>query len=180
MPKINGIEIINVIKKSKNEYPYIIIISGKPEFILEAKEYNDYIYKIFGKPFLFEKLTETIKEIINQSKADNLDMMIRNELELFKFNKTTRGYTYLLECIKYALKDKEQLKDIKNNLYLKVSKKHNTNILKVKWSIEKCIDSLYKTTNIAIINNYFLIGMQEKLTPKLFITTIVDKLSYYI
>lgn len=159
--------------------PYIIVISGNSSLIKESNEYSKDIYRVFEKPFNFEKIVDSINEIVSQFEVNTLEMKIKNELSLFNFNTSTIGYIYLVECIKLALKDSELLSDIKNNLYLKVSKNHkNSNILKVKWSIEKSIDALYENTNINILDNYFYIEMQQKLTPKLFITTVVDKLNY--
>ena len=178
MPKVNGITILNLLKMKKIN-PYVIIISGNSTLMQKLHEYEEFIFSIFQKPFNIDKLVNTIYEILSLSNEDSIDMRIRNELSLFNFNRATVGYTYLLECIKLALDDNELLKDIQNNLYSKVSQHHNeSNMFKVKWSIQKTIDGLYKTTNICILNNYFFIEMQQKLTPKIFITTVVDKLSY--
>ena len=51
---------------------------------------------------------------------------------------------------------------------LKVEKK------KIKWNIEKSIEFMYINTNMEYIMNYFYIEEKEKVTPKMFITTIVE------
>ena len=179
IPKIDGIKLINILRKKRNKCPYIIVISGNSKLLEELKEYNNYVYRILEKPFTMNRLIDEINEIISQIKIDDLEIKVRNELSLFNFNKSAMGYIYLIECIKLAVSNGELLKDIKNNLYYEVSKQYsNNNVLKIKWSIEKCIDGLYKNTNINILNNYFYIRVHQKLTPKIFITTVVNKLKY--
>lgn len=179
IPKIDGIKLINILRKKRNKCPYIIVISGNSKLLEELKEYNNYVYRVLEKPFTMNRLIDDINEIISQIKIDDLEIKVRNELSLFNFNKSAMGYIYLIECIKLAVSNGELLKDIKNNLYYEVSKQYsNNNVLKIKWSIEKCIDGLYKNTNINILNNYFYIGVHQKLTPKIFITTVVNKLKY--
>ena len=45
---------------------------------------------------------------------------------------------------------------------------------KIKWNIEKSIEFMYINTNMEYIMNYFYIEEKEKVTPKMFITTIVE------
>lgn len=44
----------------------------------------------------------------------------------------------------------------------------------IKWNIEKSIDFMYLNTNTDFLTNYFSLDLFKKITPKLFIVTIVD------
>ena len=45
---------------------------------------------------------------------------------------------------------------------------------RIKWNIEKSIETMFINTDIKYVTNYFYIEEYEKVTPKLFITTIVE------
>ena len=45
---------------------------------------------------------------------------------------------------------------------------------RIKWNIEKSLDNMYLNTNMKYLMSYFYIEENEKVTPKLFITTIVE------
>lgn len=178
VPKITGVQIIEYLKINKIETPYIIVMSGNTELLRRLKKYSDDIYKILEKPFNLGELTKSICQIVKNSNTNAIVRIVESELSLFGFNTLTVGYEYIMEAITLALQNEELLKDMKNNLYPIISKEHNNiNVLKIKWSIEKCIDALYRTTNINLINEYFYIGSKEKLTPKVFFSTIIDNLS---
>lgn len=90
MPKVNGITILKLLKVKKIK-PYVIIVSGNSILMQRLQEYEEYIFKIFQKPFNIDKLVDTIYEILSLSNEDSVDMRIRNELSLFNFN---RLHTY--------------------------------------------------------------------------------------
>ena len=170
-------EILNYFKRTSWHLPYIVLISENVD-LLNSIHYYNYVYKTIKKPFSFSTLANTIHTIVEKHLTQNINTLVNNELKLFKFNTSTIGYNYLSDSVELALNNEDLLKDIKNLLYEEVAKKYpNTNRAQVKWSIEKCVDSLYKTTNINIINDYFYINNEDKLTPKLFISTVVNNLS---
>lgn len=119
---------------------------------------------------LFIKEDELL-DILDQINNDdiillNIDTATTNSMKIInKFNSNP----YII-AISQNLKLIKELKKYSKNIYIIFSK--------VKWSIEKCIEGLYKTTDISILNNYFFLKPHQKITPKIFISTVVDKLSY--
>lgn len=65
IPKIDGIKLINILRKKRNKCPYIIVISGNSKLLEELKEYNNYVYRILEKPFTMNRLIDEINEIIS-------------------------------------------------------------------------------------------------------------------
>lgn len=177
MPNVNGIELLDFFKKSNYIIPYIIVISGNSDLLLKSKVYMDEVYKVYMKPIDMENLITTLSNIEKNFREQDIKHMIYTELSIFNFNKKMMGYQYIIDAIELSLENEIYLNDLKNNLYPIICKKHNlTNTLKVKWSIEQCIDNLYKTTNINILNNYFHIDSCNKLTPKQFIVLVVENI----
>lgn len=104
----------------------------------------------------------------------NIDNYIYTELNKFKFNKTSLGYKYLKVAIGYGIEDEFLIEDLNNRLYQKMQEKLNIKKKRIKWNIEKSIETMYINTNMEYVNHYFYIEENEKITPKLFITTIVE------
>ena len=66
------------------------------------------------------------------------------------------------------------IEDLNNRLYKKMENELKVEKKKIKWNIEKSIEFMYINTNMEYIMNYFYIEEKEKVTPKMFITTIVE------
>ena len=104
----------------------------------------------------------------------NIDNYIDTELNKFKFNKTSFGYRYLKIAIKYGIQDDLLIENLINRLYEKIEKELMIDKKRIKWNIEKSIETMFINTDIKYVTNYFYIEEYEKVTPKLFITTIVE------
>ena len=104
----------------------------------------------------------------------NIDNYIDTELNKFKFNKTSLGYRYLKIAIKYGIQDDLLIENLINRLYEKIEKELIIDKKRIKWNIEKSIETMFINTDIKYVTNYFYIEEYEKVTPKLFITTIVE------
>lgn len=104
----------------------------------------------------------------------DINSYIDTELNKFKFNRTSLGYKYLRIAIKYGIQDELLIEDLINKLYAKIEKELMIDRKKVKWNIEKSIETMFINTDIKYVTNYFYIEEYEKVTPKLFITTIVE------
>ena len=63
-----------------------------------------------------------------------------------------------------------------HGLYKMIAARHGVTVDNVKWSIEKAMKSVIRYTNSKIMNSYFYVVSGEKITPKMFITTIVENL----
>lgn len=104
----------------------------------------------------------------------DINNYIDTELDKFKFNKTSLGYKYLKVAIRSGIQDELLIENLNNRLYERMEKELMTNKKRIKWNIEKSIETMFINTNINNVTNYFFIEEDERVTPKLFITTIVE------
>lgn len=177
LPQINGIDLISKLVKKKNKVPYIIVMSGNTNLVRQLRQYERYIYALIEKPFAFKRILAIIEQITYSETKNNFKKIAEEELKQFEINTITVGYRYILESIIYSLEDATLLKDMKNMLYKKISLHHNcVSTLNVKWTIEKSIGSIRRYTSSELMNTYFHLSKKERLTPKLFISTIVSNL----
>ena len=169
MPKLNGVELISMLKNSKI-LPKIILMTGDNKLLTDFMKLNLPIERVFMKPFSLESLFEAINQInvdINNFEIDNnLIKLLSN----FSFNKCTIGYNYILQCLQECLKENKLITSLETNLYTKIAKKNNLkSYLHVKWAIDKCILNVNKYTDSDILNKFFY---TDKITSKNFISEI--------
>lgn len=110
---------------------------------------------------------------------NNINKYIISELKKFKFNTTSLGFKYIKYAIRIGIENEELLKNFNNGLYLKMQDELNINKKRIKWNIEKSIDYMYLNTNTNFLANYFSLEFNQKITPKLFISTIVENFYTY-
>ena len=103
-----------------------------------------------------------------------IDKYISSELRKFNFNTTSLGFKYIKYAIKIGIENENLLENFNNRLYIKMQNKLNINKKKIKWDIEKSINYMYLNTDANFLINYFSLNIEQKVTPKLFIITMVD------
>ena len=91
-------------------------------------------YKILPKPFDIENLIEILKKISNNSIKNESKKRIISLLNNFNFNKSSVGYTYFIDILKYN---------------------KNLSYKKIEWNIEKSIRTMNNYTDLFILNKYF-------------------------
>lgn len=104
----------------------------------------------------------------------SINEYLNTELNNFKFNRTSLGYKYLKIAIRLGIQDEYLIDDLNNRLYEKMQDKLGVNKRRIKWNIEKSIETMYINTNMNYVKHYFYIEENENVTPKLFITTLVE------
>lgn len=177
LPEINGLEVIDRLRQKKEHIPYIIVMSGDVSLLEKSKDYTSYIYATLRKPFAFSKIVDMIEKITHESEQKCYEELVKEELRKFEINITTIGYTYIVDAITFCLEDEALLKDMKNGLYKKMSAKHNgINISNIKWTMEKSVKSIQRYTSTSVTRPYFRVESGEKITPKLFIATVIERL----
>lgn len=177
LPKINGLEVIEKLKSKGKHIPYIIVMSGNTELMGEVRKYIPYIYTAIEKPFAFKRIVSTLEKITYISEQKCYEKLIKEELRKFEMNVTTIGYTYIVDAIALSLSDESLLRDMKNTLYKSISIKHrNVSSSNIKWTVEKSVKSMARYTDNSVIKSYFHVEAREKITPKLFFTTVVENL----
>lgn len=130
---------------------------------------------IIFKPFDFTVLNNYLLQFCDEYNNDKLNERIINILDTFDFNTNSLGYSYLIECIKLCFEDANYIKDFENLLYPQIAKIYNIpKTSKIKWAVEKSINSMYRYTKTATLRKFF--PNAKKLSPKVFIKKIVSLL----
>ncbi len=100
---------------------------------------------------------------------------IEAELKKFEFNRATIGYEAIRNGLMIAIQEPTLLYNLKRKFYNRIAKNMNLDSKRIKWNIDRAINQMYLNTNTKIIMTYFSLNENEKITPKLFFMTIIDK-----
>lgn len=173
MPKKSGFEIIQLIAKSKKVNPKICIISGEAELAFQIENYKELITEIIYKPVTTKELVEKLKKLTHQSKKEEERYRIEKELEKFEFNKFSKGYRYLVDCLICLLEFPDTIDNIERDLYPKVASQYkDITYLNVKWSITKTLNTMYRYSDNETICQYFHLDKIRKPSNKMFLHTV--------
>jgi response regulator RpfG family c-di-GMP phosphodiesterase len=171
---ISGLKIINSLKRKRKNMPHIIVLTTKEDVLGKLK---GYVHTILKRPVELEQIINVIDNVTKSVNKQTYEKLVKEELSKFDMNVSTIGYTYIVEALISVLEDESLLKDMKNKLYNHISYKHDdANRDNVKWSIEKCVKSTVRYTSSSITKAYFHAEAREHVTPKLFLTTIIDNI----
>lgn len=177
LDKINALKIIEKLNEKGMNIPYIVVMGEDKNKISKLEKYSSYIYKLIEKTSDFDMIIEILDEITYKIEQKCYDKLIKQELRKFDINVTTIGYSYIVDAIALSLEDVRLLKNMKDMLFKSISvRNNNVSTSNIKWAIEKCVKSTKRYTDSEIIRKYFRAESNEKVTPKLFISTIVEKL----
>ncbi len=177
LSQINVFDVINNLEqKSKGNTPFIIAISADIELFKQLKKVPN-VYAKIKKPCAFKTIIGIVEEIIDVSGGKCYEELIKEELQIFDVKVTTLGYKYIVDAIELSLANENLLKDMKHMLYVSISKRHDdVSIINIKWTIEKTIRSIVRYTSVDVIKSYFHVESGEHVTPKIFISYILDNL----
>lgn len=170
------LEIINSYKQLGKFMPYIIVIGDNLQTYESLEEYLPYIYISIPKPFSLKTIAQVIEQITYETSTHCYEKMVKKELHTFDLNPATKGYAYIVEAITLSLDDETLLSDMSKGVYKMVAIQNDISVNNVKWAIEKTLKSIIRYTSSNIIEKYFYVVEGEKVTPKTFISTIVENL----
>ena len=175
MPVLDGFQVIEKLVNEKITVPKIILITAHYE-LLSSYNSSNLIYGILFKPINYYSLNRTLDSIIKEKNMDKFNTKINNILSNFDFNVNSKGYKYLVESIKACLNSPYLISNLEKRLYPYIASQFaEANPFKIKWAIEKSINSMYRYTNKEILEKFF--PNSKKLSPRFFIETIISKLS---
>lgn len=183
MPKYSGIEVLEKIYKEKLvNYPKIIIISGEMKMwnYNYLAKYN--VIKILGKSIGINDVTKNIMQILSEfaqeEESNNWNKYIIEELTKLNYNFKHNGTQYIKECILYILnrKDMSLTDNLEKNVYMHIAKSHNKSIGNIKNNIVKATNNMYVECKMDYLLKYFDFKIDTKPTPKIVITTIINKI----
>lgn len=181
IPKYNGIDVLNYIENNNLEKykSSIIVISGEVDMISTLRN-NPYLYTIINKTSGYDRILKELNNLIciKENEKNSIDYKIHMELKKLYFNFTYVGTKYIEEAI--LLLYEKNIKDIKleKKVYPLIAKKHKTTVNNVKTNIINSCNLMYYDCDFSLLNNYFGIVDNEKPTPKLVITNVLDKLKF--
>ena len=118
-----------------------------------------------------------IKNTVGLSRREKAATMLVNLGFDFKLN----GTVYLLDSILYAhtYKGAFSFEQLRRDVYSYVAQLNNTTIDRVKWSISRSINYMYKRhtkSSYAIVEKYLKVEFPIKPTPKLIVSIIANTL----
>ncbi len=192
----NIIYLINKINSKENYKSYVattnaellkIISQNQIDGILCNKnfEIKNSIISIINIPIFYIKkdniedieidtcLSQINKKVLIES---DLKKKIMNQLLLIGYNLKLKGTMYLLESILYICKRKqiELVDNLEHNVYKYVADINGKTVTNIKTNIIKSTNYVYKYQKEKILYEYF--SSDIKITPKLVISTVVNKL----
>lgn len=139
MPLLNGFQVIEKLISEKIDMPKIILITAHYELLSSYKCLNS-IYGILLKPINYDNLINYLNSIISEINDDKINDKIINFLSSFDFNVKSKGYKYLVECIKVCTIYPNLISNFEKKLYPYISNNFkNANPSQIKWAIEKSI-----------------------------------------
>lgn len=100
---------------------------------------------------------------------------IDEELKKFQFNRCTIGYKCIKKGLYIAIKEPFLLYNLSSKLYYRIANDMKLEKRHMKWNIERTINQMFINTDMKVLMKYFSLDDNEKVTPKLFFTTIIDK-----
>lgn len=176
LPIMNGFEIINKLLEEKIFLPKIILITAFPDSINKLQNIQ-FISGIIVKPIDYTKLCDYLINLNCEISDDILQTKIIDVLNKFDFNKNSFGYLYIIDSIKYCIKRPYCINNLEKDLYPHIAKMHQIpNYLKVKWTIDKSLNSMFRYTKTDILKQYF--SDTKKVSSKFFIRKIIDLINY--
>ena len=172
MPILNGFQIIEKLVADNIVIPKIIIVTGNYE-LLSNFNHSNFIYGILFKPIDYCNLNKILNSIIQEKTLNKFNYEILKILSNFDFNKKSRGYKYLETSINACLIFPHLINNLEKNLYPYIAKQYNnSDPLKIKWAIEKSINSMNRYTVEKILKKFF--RNSKKICTKYFIEEIIS------
>lgn len=104
---------------------------------------------------------------------------IMNQLLLLGYNFKLKGTQFLFESILYIYEKKEMslVENLERNVYKYIAVRNNKTVINIKTNIIKSTNYVYTYQDKKILYEYF--SSDIKITPKLVISTILNKLDLY-
>lgn len=149
----------------------IIIISKNTDSVINIINKNIDIYQFFIKPLNINKLIDTLNILSDSS--DNIKNTLIDLLENFNFNKNSKGYSYILDCLTFCIKNNYTFIYSIKELYKEMELKYNNDIssLQLEWNISKTIQSMNNYTDEKILNKFFTYNILP--SPKTFLNELL-------
>lgn len=179
MPYCSGLEVLSYIKNIDEYEPRIIFISGDIGGIAELNNSKEK-YLLIEKGTSFDNILRVISNIEREIESSRINKYVDDFLKKINFNITSIGFKYLKKAILLAYEEPCLLDNMENNLYEKIASVYNVSNKKIKWNIQKLINSMWRYSVEEQICDIFEIKDKRKPTAKLIIEKVCSNIKEYI
>ena len=184
MPELDGIALLEEMKKRNIKKHVIILTSYKKEYTVKAvSEYNIDYYML--KPFNMESLEKRIleitdfKEIKTSDRENELRVKVSDMLHNLGVPSHIKGYQYIRDGILMMYKEPTMLKGITKEIYPELAIRYQTTSSRVERAIRHAIEVSWTRGDYRLMERYFgnsLDYEKSKPTNAEFIVTLTDRL----
>lgn len=182
MPYNNGIKILEEIKEldDYNNKPKVIVASADMELTFKIKNEYD-VLEVIDKNYETDKTINIINKSVKylEQTKEKYDKIVYKELQKLKYNVKHKGTKYIFEAILYIINNNEYenvLINLEKKVYPAIACKFNKTTENIKNNIVKATNNMYNECSIEYLMKYFDYECDKKPTPKMVITTIINKL----
>lgn len=133
---------------------------------------NKELYNIGLNVYFSKNIKSAINLISNlYSKEISVNYEIEKFLNIFQFNKSNIGYTYIINFLNICIAENYSFIPTLNELYDKIALSYNLKTSRhIGWNIEKSINNMRKITSKQVLSKYFGDILPS---PKLFLEVIL-------
>lgn len=157
MTKSNPYFFLNKLKE-KNILQKTITISNisKKDLTRLTNNYQE-IFNNFSFPLDLNSVHKSIKKMyINIKKGKKIRKNITNILNIFNFNKSSLGYSYIIDCLNICISKGYKRLPKMNTICNEIAKQNNlTSSKTIDWNIQKAIKNMRIYTDSSVLNKYF-------------------------
>ena len=183
MPGMDGVAILEAIKKENIKKKVIILSSFLEEYALKIiKKYHVDYYML--KPISLNSLEQRAIDLLSSSNtqneiSDEIEIKTSDLLHNLGIPSQIKGYQYLREGILLLYQNNDFIGGITRNLYPEIARRHDTTASRVERAIRHAIEVSWNRGDYNIMNKLFGHSIdfdRAKPTNSEFLVTISDAL----
>lgn len=132
----------------------------------------------------FTVLKDRVSELLEKNDFAQLKEQVIKYFWKLKFNISTKGSMYLMDCILYCYKHRNtySFDSLRSTLYPLIAQKYNTTAhlvsSNIKLAVNEMYDRNYIENSLDYIEEFFYFSKNMKPTAKVIISTFMSKLEY--
>ena len=170
---LNQFKLIKQIREKGLDIKIMLVIESAADLdkLINNNIYvDDFIIKRFEEKQLIDKLQKISKDF--RRKEDIINIRVEKILRKFNFNKTSRGYYYIVDCLNYCINNEyDYIKKIYEICDSVSAINKSCTRDQIIWDMTKTIKSMTRLTDTEILKKYF--PFNPTLTTKSFLNEIL-------
>ena len=185
LPKIDGLEILDIMSKEHIKGRVIVLTSyNKEETIRKVSDYgiSYYMLKPFDLKVLEKRISEVANselEVVHKTTSNKLDLKVSKMLHNLGVPSHIKGYQYIRDSVIMMYENPKYLGGITKELYPEIALKYDTTPSRVERAIRHAIEVSWNRGDYDLMEEIFGNSVdydRAKPTNSEFIVTIADKL----